>query len=141
MDDMKKCAWVRPEAVARIEYLEWTEGDHLRHSKLAGLREDKNPRNVVKEHASSVVSWSKLLALRSIPVLCWIVAIRPLLIDSIQNRFGVADCIFYHCELRRTRSVTQLHQLASAQECRGEQNCVLSFFGHWESPAMRCGWR
>ena len=93
MDDMKKCAWVRPEAVARIEYLEWTEGDHLRHSKLAGLREDKNPRNVVKEHASSVVSWSKLLALRSIPVLCWIVAIRPLLIDSIQNRFGVADCI------------------------------------------------
>jgi bifunctional non-homologous end joining protein LigD len=53
-DDMKKCVWVRPEAVARIEYLEWTEGDHLRHSKFAGLREDKNPRNVVKEHASEV---------------------------------------------------------------------------------------
>jgi bifunctional non-homologous end joining protein LigD len=53
-DDMKKCVWVRPEAVARIEYLDWTEGDHLRHSKFAGLREDKNPRNVVKESASEV---------------------------------------------------------------------------------------
>jgi ATP-dependent DNA ligase len=50
-EDMKKCVWVRPELVARIEYLEWTEGDHLRHSKFAGLREDKDARNVTKEHA------------------------------------------------------------------------------------------
>jgi DNA ligase D-like protein (predicted ligase) len=26
-DDMKKCVWVRPQLVARIEYLEWTEGE------------------------------------------------------------------------------------------------------------------
>jgi hypothetical protein len=32
------------------EFLEWTELDHLRHSKFAGLREDKNPRSVTKEH-------------------------------------------------------------------------------------------
>lgn len=50
-DDMKKCVWVRPEVVARIEYLEWTEGDHLRHGKFAGLRADKNARTVTKEHA------------------------------------------------------------------------------------------
>jgi hypothetical protein len=25
--------------------------DHLRHSKFAGLREDKDPKSVVKEHA------------------------------------------------------------------------------------------
>jgi bifunctional non-homologous end joining protein LigD len=50
-EDMKKCVWVRPEIVARIEYLEWTDGDHLRHAKFAGLREDKDPRTVVKEHA------------------------------------------------------------------------------------------
>lgn len=50
-DDMKKCVWVRPEAVARIEYLEWTEGDHLRHAKFAGLRGDKDARSVTKEHA------------------------------------------------------------------------------------------
>jgi bifunctional non-homologous end joining protein LigD len=49
-DDMKKCVWVRPQLVTRIEFLEWTEGDHLRHPLFAGLREDKNPRSVVKEH-------------------------------------------------------------------------------------------
>jgi ATP-dependent DNA ligase len=49
VDDMKKCVWVKPEVVAQIEYLEWTDGDHLRHSKFAGLREDKNAQSVVKE--------------------------------------------------------------------------------------------
>jgi DNA ligase D-like protein (predicted ligase) len=50
-DDMKKCVWLRPELVAQIEFLEWTESDHLRHSKFIGLREDKDPRSVVKEHS------------------------------------------------------------------------------------------
>jgi 4-hydroxyphenylpyruvate dioxygenase-like putative hemolysin len=36
---MEKCVWVRPEIVARIEFLEWTVSDHLRHAKFAGLRE------------------------------------------------------------------------------------------------------
>jgi bifunctional non-homologous end joining protein LigD len=47
---MKKCVWVRPELVAQIEFLEWTESDHLRHSKFVGLREDKDARAVIKEH-------------------------------------------------------------------------------------------
>jgi ATP-dependent DNA ligase len=50
-EDMKKCVWLRPELVAQVEFLEWTESDHLRHSKFAGLREDKDPKGVVKEHA------------------------------------------------------------------------------------------
>ena len=50
-EDMKKCAWVRPEVVAQIEFLEWTDGDHLRHAKFASLRDDKDPRKVIKEHA------------------------------------------------------------------------------------------
>ncbi len=64
-DDMKKCVWLRPELVAQIEFLEWTESDelvaqieflewtesdHLRHSKFVGLRPDKEARSVVKEH-------------------------------------------------------------------------------------------
>lgn len=48
-EKMKKCVWVRPELVAQIEFLEWTHADHLRHSKFAGLREDKEPSQVVKE--------------------------------------------------------------------------------------------
>jgi DNA ligase D-like protein (predicted ligase) len=50
-DDMQKCIWVCPERVARIEYLEWTDGDHLRHAKFGGLREDKDAQSVTKEHA------------------------------------------------------------------------------------------
>jgi DNA ligase D-like protein (predicted ligase) len=48
--DMQKCAWVKPQLVAKIEFLEWTESDHLRHAKFAGLREDKDAGTVVKEH-------------------------------------------------------------------------------------------
>ena len=48
---MKKCVWVRPEVVAQIEFLEWTDADHLRHSKFAGLRDDKDPRNVRKKQS------------------------------------------------------------------------------------------
>ena len=50
-EKIKKAVWLRPEAVAQIEFLEWTEADRLRHSKFVGLREDKNPRSVVKEGA------------------------------------------------------------------------------------------
>jgi ATP-dependent DNA ligase len=48
-EKMKKCVWVRPEIVAQLEFLEWTDADHLRHSKFVGLRDDKDPRTVVKE--------------------------------------------------------------------------------------------
>jgi len=48
-EKMKECVWLRPEAVAQIEFLEWTEADRLRHSKFVGLRDDRNPRDVVKE--------------------------------------------------------------------------------------------
>jgi ATP-dependent DNA ligase len=48
---MKKCVWVRPEVVAQIEFLEWIDADHLRHSKFAGLPDDKDPRNVRKKQS------------------------------------------------------------------------------------------
>ena len=49
-EKMKKAIWLRPETVAQIEFLEWTEADRLRHSKFVGLQEDKNPRSIIKEH-------------------------------------------------------------------------------------------
>jgi ATP-dependent DNA ligase len=38
-----------PEAVAQIEFLEWTGASHLRQTKFVGLRNDKDPRKVVRE--------------------------------------------------------------------------------------------
>jgi ATP-dependent DNA ligase len=40
--------------VVRIEFLEWTESGHLKHSKFVGLREDKDARSVVKERSGGV---------------------------------------------------------------------------------------
>jgi DNA ligase D-like protein (predicted ligase) len=48
-EKMRKCVWVRPELVGVIEFLEWTEGDRLRHSNFVALRDDKDPREVIKE--------------------------------------------------------------------------------------------
>jgi bifunctional non-homologous end joining protein LigD len=40
-------AWCRPELVAQIHYTEWTHDGSLRHPVFAGLRSDKQPREVV----------------------------------------------------------------------------------------------
>lgn len=48
-EKMKECVWLKPESVAQVEFLEWTGGDHLRHTKFIALRDDKDPRKVVRE--------------------------------------------------------------------------------------------
>jgi bifunctional non-homologous end joining protein LigD len=48
-EKMKECVWLRPKTVARIDFLEWTGADHLRHTKFVALREDKDPWKVVRE--------------------------------------------------------------------------------------------
>jgi len=48
-EEMKNCVWVKPKLVAQIEFGEWTPDGHLRHSKFAGLRDDKESREVVRE--------------------------------------------------------------------------------------------
>jgi DNA ligase D-like protein (predicted ligase) len=46
---MKRIRWLKPRLVAHIEFTEWTEGNHLRHSKFIGLRDDKQAMEVTKE--------------------------------------------------------------------------------------------
>lgn len=41
--------WVRPEFVAQIGFTEWTRDGMLRHPRYLGMREDKRPRDVVRE--------------------------------------------------------------------------------------------
>jgi ATP-dependent DNA ligase len=48
-EKMKGCVWVSPETVAQVEFLEWTDADHLRHARFVRLRDDKDPHKVVKE--------------------------------------------------------------------------------------------
>lgn len=48
-EKMKQCVWLKAETVVRIDFAEWTGADHLRHPKFAGLRDDKDPKRVVRE--------------------------------------------------------------------------------------------
>ena len=41
--------WVRPEIVVQVAFIEWTVHGKLRHSRLLGLRTDKDACDVVKE--------------------------------------------------------------------------------------------
>lgn len=46
---MRECIWVRPKLVAHFEFLEWTGTNHVRHIKFVRMRDDKNPKSVVRE--------------------------------------------------------------------------------------------
>ena len=50
---MKECKWLKPKLVAQVEFTDWTESNHLREATFAGIREDKVPREVIKESASA----------------------------------------------------------------------------------------
>jgi bifunctional non-homologous end joining protein LigD len=41
--------WVRPELVCEVGFSEWTGDGRLRHPRYQGLREDKDPADVVRE--------------------------------------------------------------------------------------------
>lgn len=45
--------WVRPELVAEVGFREWTRDGRLRHPRFLGLRDDKPPRDVVRERAGT----------------------------------------------------------------------------------------
>jgi bifunctional non-homologous end joining protein LigD len=49
-EKMDECVWVKPKLVAEVAFLEWTtDANLLRHAAFVGLRQDKNPREVVRE--------------------------------------------------------------------------------------------
>jgi DNA ligase D-like protein (predicted ligase) len=45
--------WVEPRLVAQVGFSEWTRDGRLRHPRFLGLREDKDPLEVVREKARS----------------------------------------------------------------------------------------
>jgi bifunctional non-homologous end joining protein LigD len=47
--EMADYLWVKPSVVAEIKFAKWTRGDVLRHAEFAALRDDKRPKEVVRE--------------------------------------------------------------------------------------------
>jgi ATP-dependent DNA ligase len=44
-EKMVECRWLKPRLVAEIEYAEWTDGNHLRHSKFVAVHDDKDVKD------------------------------------------------------------------------------------------------
>ena len=41
--------WVVPQIVVQVGFIQWTKHNKLRHPRLLGVRQDKDPRDVVRE--------------------------------------------------------------------------------------------
>lgn len=50
-DEARGVVWVRPELVAEVEFRAWTAEGMVRHAAFRGLREDRDPGEVVRESA------------------------------------------------------------------------------------------
>jgi bifunctional non-homologous end joining protein LigD len=48
-EDLEKIIWLKPKLVVRAQFVEWTSNSNLRHAKFVALRDDKNPKEVVRE--------------------------------------------------------------------------------------------
>jgi DNA ligase D-like protein (predicted ligase) len=46
---MADCRWLQPLLVGQFEFLEWTGEGHLRHTRFVALRDDKDPKTVMRE--------------------------------------------------------------------------------------------
>jgi DNA ligase D-like protein (predicted ligase) len=48
-EKMRACVWLKPQTVVRLDFLEFTSTNRLRHPIYIAIRNDKDPRTVVKE--------------------------------------------------------------------------------------------
>ena len=48
-EEMKKLKWLKPKLVAQCRFTEWASYGLLRHGTFLGLRDDKEPEEVVRE--------------------------------------------------------------------------------------------
>jgi len=48
-EQMAEMVWVKPNVVAQIRFVEWTNDGHLRHAAFLGLRTDKPSKNIRRE--------------------------------------------------------------------------------------------
>jgi len=47
--EKKDVVFVKPETVAEVEFRGWTADAHIRHASFRGIREDKDPEDIVRE--------------------------------------------------------------------------------------------
>src|SRR3989442_10278620 len=50
---LRETKWTEPKMVAEVAFTEWTSDGSIRHPSFQGLREDKNPKEVVREQEAA----------------------------------------------------------------------------------------
>jgi bifunctional non-homologous end joining protein LigD len=45
--------WTEPKMIAEVAFMEWTSDGSIRHPSFQGLREDKNPEDVIREQPTA----------------------------------------------------------------------------------------
>jgi bifunctional non-homologous end joining protein LigD len=50
---LRKVQWTDPKLIAEVTFMEWTSDGSIRHPSFQGLREDKTPKEVVREVPSN----------------------------------------------------------------------------------------
>lgn len=45
---MAECRWLKAQLVGQFEFVEWTEDNHLRHSRFVALRDDKKATDLIR---------------------------------------------------------------------------------------------
>jgi bifunctional non-homologous end joining protein LigD len=51
---LRDAHWAKLQLVAEVEFTEWTADGSIRHPSFKGLREDKNPAEIIREEPSAV---------------------------------------------------------------------------------------
>ena len=46
---LREAQWTQPKLIAEVAFTEWTSAGSIRHPSFQGLREDKSPKDVVRE--------------------------------------------------------------------------------------------
>jgi bifunctional non-homologous end joining protein LigD len=62
---LRQAHWVEPKMVGEVAFTEWTSDGSIRHPSFKGSREDKNPKEVVREEPPSTSTKSTRKAKRS----------------------------------------------------------------------------
>jgi len=50
--DLRKAVWAEPKLIGEVAFTEWTNEGVIRHPSFQGLREDKQPSEVIRENPS-----------------------------------------------------------------------------------------
>jgi len=131
---MARAHWVKPELVANVTFGEWTPDGRLRHPSFKSLREDKAPREVVREKPVTPARGEKVIVIEGVRITHPDRVVYPE--QGITKRelaafyVSIADWILPHLVGRPTT-------LVRCPEGLGGECFYQKHVGQWAPPSLR----